>query len=74
MSDEERNEDGCLVRDLTVQILPEFWLSKTTITLEASDSSYNIRYYCTFDSLDEENKILHYTDMYDEKHEFYYGE
>lgn len=74
MSDEERNEDGCLVRDLTVQILPEFWLSKTTITLEASDSSYNIRYYCTFDSLDEENKILRYTDMYDEKHEFYYGE
>lgn len=74
MSDSERNEDKCLVRDLTVQILPEFWVNRTTISLEASDSSYNIRYYCTFDSLDEENKILHYTDMYDEPHEFYYGE
>lgn len=74
MSDEERNSDGCLVRDLTMQLLKEFWVNRTNIVLDASDASYCIRDYCGFYCLDEDNKILTYVDMYGEMHEFYYGD
>ena len=72
MSDDDRIEDGCLVRDLTIQLFPEFWLNRTSVEMKATDDTYNVRYYCYFVSLDEENKILHYKDMYDEMHELHY--
>lgn len=74
MSDVQRDYDGCLVRDLTVQLLPEFWVNRTSITLTADDDHYCIRDYCEFLSLDEENKIVHYEDLYGERKEFYYGD
>ena len=74
MSDVQRNEDNCLVEDLTVNLLPEYWVSKTDLSYAATDEHYNIRYYCGFVSLDEENKIVNYVDMYDEMHSFYYGD
>ncbi|MBR3247167.1 MAG: transglutaminase domain-containing protein [Clostridiales bacterium] len=64
MSDEDRNQDGCLVRDLSMQALPQFFLSQSTIKLKADDEQYSFPDYSTFVSLDEENKILYYKDMY----------
>lgn len=72
MSDKERNIDGALVHDLTVSLVPEFWINRTSLTLPADDNSFNLRDYCNFESLDEENKILNYVDMYGNEHEFYY--
>lgn len=64
MSDQDRNEDGCLVRDLTMQALPQFFLCNSNITLSATDETYSFPDFSTFVSLDEENKILYYQDMY----------
>lgn len=63
MSDEDRNQDGCLVRDLTMQALPQFFLSNSKIKLTADDEQYSFPDFSTFESLDEENKILYYKDM-----------
>lgn len=73
MSDEERNNDGCQVDGLTVQLLPEFFVSKTNISFAATDNSYNLRYHTVFVSLDEKNKILTYKDENDEVKTFKYG-
>ena len=72
MSDEERNNDNCLIKDLTVDVLPGYWVSRTNASYAATDNHYNIRSYCGFISLDEENKIVHYVDMNNEPHEFHY--
>ena len=72
MSDEDRNQDGCLVRDLTMQALPQFFLSQSSIKLSATDETYSFPDFSTFVSLDEENKILYYKDMYGELHEMQY--
>ena len=72
MSDEDRNQDGCLVRDLTMQALPQFFLSQSSIKLSATDETYSFPDFSTFVSLDEENKILYYKDMYGEMHEMHY--
>ena len=72
MSDQERNIDGCPVDNLAVSLLPEYWVNRTGLSFKASDSHYNLRDFCHFDYLDEENKIVHCTDMSDEKHEFSY--
>lgn len=68
MSDEDRNQDGCLVNDLTMQALPQFFLSNSAITIKADDERYSFPDFSTFVSLDEENKILYYKDMYGEMH------
>ena len=73
MSSEERNSDGCFVYNLTADVVPEFWLNQAALTLTATDSSYNLRDFCTFVRLDEEDKIMYYTDMSDNLREFYYG-
>ncbi len=73
MSDEDRNQDGCLVRDLTMQALPKFFLSNSVIRLKADDERYSFPDFSTFDSLDEENKILYYKDVYGEVHGMEYG-
>ena len=72
MSDEERKNDGCGVSDLTVDILPGYWASRTSVSYAATDNKYNLRDYCGFVSLDEENKIVHYVDMYNNPQEFHY--
>lgn len=72
MSDEDRNEDGCLVKDLTMQALPQFYLSNSSIKLSAADETYSFPDFSTFVALDEENKILYYKDMYGEIYEMRY--
>lgn len=72
MSDEERNKDGCLVRDLCAQMLPEYWVNKTNLSFAATDNSYNLREYTIFVSLDEKNKVLKYKDVDGKIREFHY--
>lgn len=72
MSDEERNKDGCLVRDLCAQMMPEYWVNKTNLSFAATDNSYNLREYTVFVSLDEKNKVLKYKDIDGNIQEFHY--
>lgn len=72
MSDAERDADNCLVKGLTVDILPGYWVSNQDVSYKAEDNHYNLRSLCRFVKLDEENKILHYIDMEDKPHEFHY--
>ena len=62
MSDDIRTETGCPVTDLTVQLLPGFWLNNSSLTLPATDESYYAGLFTTLERLDEDNKILYYTD------------
>ena len=74
MSDKERIADGCTLTDPNVTLLPECSVNKTHVKFDAKDGQYCIRDYCRFVSLDEEKKIVHYTDLYGEPKEFCYGE
>ena len=74
MSDKERIADGCTLTDPDVTLLPECSVNKTNVKFDAKDGQYCIRDYCRFVSLDEEKKIVHYTDLYGEPKEFCYGE
>ena len=74
MSDKERIADGCTLTDPNVTLLPECSVNKTNVKFDAKDGQYCIRDYCKFVSLDEEKKIVHYTDLYGEPKEFCYGE
>ena len=73
MSDKDRIADGCTLTDPNVTLLPECSVNKTDVKIEAADGRYCIRDYCRFVSLDEENKTVHYVDLYNEPKEFYYG-
>ena len=72
MSDNEREKDDCPVGDLTGALIPQYWANHTSWKLPAKDDRYNIRDWCYFESLDEENTILPYIDMSNEHREFYY--
>ena len=74
MSDKEREYDECPVGDLTGALIPGYWVNKTSWSLPATDNRYNIRDWCSFESLDEEKKILHYVDVNNEPKEFHYGD
>ncbi len=74
MSDEDRNQDGCLVNNLTMQALPQFFLSSSNIKLTATDETYSFPDFSTFVSMDEENKILYYKDMDGEVHGMKYDQ
>ncbi len=74
MSDNDRISDGCTLNNPDVTLLPEINVAKTNVKFVAGDDHYCIRNYCKFRSLDEEKKIVHYVDLYDEPKEFYYGD
>ena len=74
MSDKDRIADGCALNNPDVTLLPEINVAKTNVKFVAGDDHYCIRNYCKFRSLDEEKKIVHYVDLYDEPKEFYYGD
>ena len=63
-----------VVGDLTGALIPGYWVNKTSWSLPAKDNRYNIREWCYFKSLDEERKILYYTDVNGEEKEFRYGD
>ena len=73
MTDARRTETGCPVTDLTAALLPCFWVNRSSLTFPADDDRYYMKDYSDFDSLDEQNKTVHYTDMYGESHEMCYG-
>lgn len=63
MSADRREASGCLLNDITAQILPGFWASKyENLDLKTADNRYDVLRYCTYKGLDEVNKILYYTD------------
>ena len=73
MTDEHRINDGCDLEELTVDLLPEYWLKNSALKLPKPDDRFYAKDYSKLDSLDEENKIMHYTDMYGESFELHYG-
>ena len=73
MSDEDRNLDGCLVRELTMQALPQFNLCNSSIKLVCDDETYSFPDFSTFVSLDEVNKVLIYKDMDGHIRQMHYG-
>ena len=72
MSDEERIADGCGVDDLTVDILPGYWVNNGTVSYAATDNSYNLRDYTVYYTLNEETKTLYYVDVDGNTCEFHY--
>ncbi|MBO4457560.1 MAG: hypothetical protein J5802_07565 [Butyrivibrio sp.] len=63
MSDEGRVDSGCPIDNLTMQPLPQFFVSNSKLKLLAADETYSFPSFSIFVSLDEENKIVHYLDM-----------
>ena len=74
MTAEIRSDTGCPVDNLVVQLVPEYWLSKSKVKLVADDDRYYTGAETIFESLDEENKILYYFDDSGVKRELKYGE
>lgn len=73
MTDVRRTETDCPVDDLTVAVLPQFWVKETSLTFPAADDRNYMGDYSTLDLLDEQTKTVHYTDMYGESHEMHYA-
>ena len=74
MSDKRREGTGCLLNDITVQILPKFWANKyDNLDFKAADDKYDVLQNSTFKGLDEENKILFYNDAYGNTQELRYA-
>lgn len=74
MSDDIRTETGCPLTDLTVQLLPQFWINASSLTLPATDERYYLGLFTTLEQLDEDNKILYYTDADGSLRTLEYGE
>ena len=74
MDDEIRTESGCPVEGLTVQLLPLFWASRSNGSFPAADRNMYLGNPSVFISLDEDNKIIHYYDEFDQESTFNYGE
>ena len=73
MSDKIRDETGCPVNDLTLPLLPKYWLNNSKSRFTAEDDSLSFPPATFFISLDEENKVVHYRDIDGEEHELKYG-
>lgn len=73
MTDEQRIKDGCPVDDLTVELLPEFWVNMSSMSFPATDSRYSAYDCPVLDELDEANKIVRYIDMYGNSFEMHYS-
>ena len=72
MDDDQRTYTGCPVDDLTLQLLPGFWLKRTSLTLPATDNSFYFGDYARLKELDEENKVITYYDVFDEERSYSY--
>ena len=60
MMTDERRSEGCPVTDLNASLLPNYWESKSNIDFSATDDSFSFPKQAVFDSLDEDNKTVHY--------------
>ena len=61
MTGKVREDTGCAVDDLTVGLLPKYWVNNSETKVVADDESFVVPGCTYFVSLDEENHILHYT-------------
>lgn len=74
MSDRHRTDSGCPLNDITVPLVPGFWVNKHEgLDFRTADDKYDIFQSCKFVSLDEEKKIIHYTDFYGKTGELSYA-
>ena len=74
MSDERREDTGCLLNDITVPLLPRYWVNYYDgLDFKASDNSYEFPTCSALVSLDEDNKILFYRNESGEMCEMRYG-
>jgi len=74
MSDRHRTDSGCPLNDITVPLVPGFWVNKYEgLDFRTADDKYDIFQSCKFVSLDEEKKIIHYTDFYGNPGELSYA-
>lgn len=58
MTEKVRNSQGCSTDDLTAEMIPGFWLSKTGTELPATSDKFDMFGKSVFVSLDEVNKII----------------
>ncbi|MCR4703435.1 MAG: transglutaminase domain-containing protein [Saccharofermentans sp.] len=74
MSDEKREDTGCLLNDITAPLLPRYWAKfYDDLDFKANDSSLEFPICSVLDFLDEENKILYYRNESGEVCEMRYG-
>ncbi len=60
MSAELRAESGFDMEELTVSLLPRYWMKYSSVEFTADDEEYCFPPGSFLISLDEENKIVHY--------------
>ena len=67
-----RGEDGFNMEDLTVSLLPRYWVKFSSFELSADYGEYCFPSGSFMTSLDEDDKTVHYTD-YDGEHNLSYA-
>ena len=72
MTGEARAASGCPVDDLQAPLLPRYWAKFSEASFPAEDDRFMLPADSFFQSLDEENKVLHYT-CNGEEYELHYG-
>ena len=60
LMDDSRRNESCPVKDLQSLILPNYYESKSNVDFAATDTSLSFPQRAIFDSLDEDNKTVHY--------------
>lgn len=73
MSGDRRTYTGCPVDNLTLPLLPKFWLNSSKSKFSADDESLSFPESTFMISLDEENKIVRYKDYDGNEYELKYG-
>lgn len=73
MSGDRRTYTGCPVDNLTLPLLPKFWVTSSKSRFSADDESLSFPEGTFMISLDEENKIVHYKDYDGKEYDLNYG-
>ena len=73
MTGDIRTSTGCSVDNLTIVLLPQFWVNQSPVKITADDDSYYAGDFAFFESLDEDNKILTYRDFNNDVKTLNYG-
>ncbi len=60
LMDDSRRNESCPVKDLQSLILPNYYESKSNVDFAATDTSLSFPQRAIIDSLDEDNKTVHY--------------
>ncbi len=73
MSGERREYADCPVDDLTAPLLPKYWLNRSSLNLSDDNAELCFPLGAFMKSLDEENKVVHYT-VNNEESELHYAQ